>query len=75
MEGKKMNNSEMIVIMMLMLGTMLGRSDASFHQCLVSCLRTTCAIELHCAGRCRSYCLETNPPNAAAPAPAPGASS
>ncbi|CAN1189830.1 hypothetical protein LINPERHAP2_LOCUS40143, partial [Linum perenne] len=69
MEGKKMNNCEMIVMMMVMLGMMMvGQSDAdaSFHECLVSCLRTTCVIELHCAGRCRSYCLETNPPNAAA---------
>ncbi|CAN1342653.1 hypothetical protein LINPERPRIM_LOCUS39531 [Linum perenne] len=52
----------MMVLIMVILGMMVGQSDASFQQCLVRCVRT-CFLDIPCLYRCATNCYLTDPPD------------
>ncbi|CAN1184477.1 hypothetical protein LINPERHAP2_LOCUS37002 [Linum perenne] len=63
MEGGRVKiNCGMMVLIMVMLGMMVGQSDASFQQCLVRCVRT-CFLDIPCLYRCATNCYLTDPPD------------
>ncbi|CAN0861164.1 hypothetical protein LINGRAHAP2_LOCUS8134 [Linum grandiflorum] len=55
--------NSVMIMMLVVMGMMVGQSNANFQQCLVRCVRT-CFISFSCIGKCGANCLNTDPPTA-----------